>query len=108
MQEYIYEFENDSFKYEPTKEELSDAIKDIVQSECNVKIIKRQSATTDVEKILNYFVDELAILDGLEYNLFKDLKEYFEDIAREEHKANILDKQDRNDWYGTKQNVIGV
>lgn len=107
MKTYFYEFEdNEDFEFEPNREEVENAIQDILLSEANVNVNRYQNQ--DCSKLLDYIVYKMDLLERFEEELEEELHQYFEEKAKEQYEVSILEQQDKDDWYGTRTNVIGL
>ncbi len=103
MSGFIYNFNDADFEFEPSLQDEEKAIKKLLAKEAGVDLSNEQA-----RKVIDCVVDSLDMLDKLEEYFYLDLHEEFENKALQEFKAGRMSKSDRDDWYGTKRNVIGV
>ncbi len=102
MKNFNYEFNDESFEFEASREKIEQALKKIIVCEAEVE------ESAEVLKVLNYIVSDIDIVDSLEEYFEDQLYDYFTEDAKKAYYEKLQYKRDQDDWFGTKNNVIGI
>lgn len=99
---YTYDFDGNTFEYEVAARELEKVIKEMIASDCKIQL------NEEGKKVIDYFVSDLDLLYQLEEIFHEELLEKFEEEARDDYEYQIDIIEDEKDWFGTKDNVLGI
>lgn len=101
---FIYYFEGNEFEYEIDDNQIEDFLIDKMLDEGNM------SRNKDNVQMARFMINRFNLLDDEEMleSYRDDMEDYFEDDARDCYEDSKSYEEDEDDWFGTKNNVVGV
>ena len=100
-----YYFNDDEFLYEPAYEDVENAIVNFMIEDC--ENVFTNCDKVGAEQMAKFVVYRLDLFDELVEQYEELLAEYFEDEALEHYKDEIAYEKDKDDWFGTKRDILG-
>lgn len=101
-----YDFNGDDFEYdadwEDIKEELIDMLTDGLRDK-EGSLFSYDGAY----QMAVYIIRDLDFADAFFEAFEEEIKEAFEDKAYESYKEACEEEREKEDWYGTKANILG-
>ena len=100
---FKYYFDNE-FEFEVDENQITDFLVDTWLKE------SKTPKTAETKRVLEHIIKQHALYDDSDIlESYKDeMKEYFEDDARDCWEDSKDYEEDKADWFGTKFNVIGL
>lgn len=101
---FVYYFNGNDFDYEIDDNQIKDFLIDKMLEEGKME---RNKDNVEMARFMinrfNLYEDEQILED------YKDeMEDYFEYEARELYEDSVNYEDDKNDWFGTKSDVVGV
>lgn len=107
---FSYYFYGRKFRYEPNAIDIDEKLKEILIEEfkAHQEIELNSENIEGAKKLASFVIDILDLKDELTECYRNELTEAFEEEAYEAYEEAMEYKDEEDDWYGTKSDVLGV